>query len=1038
MPGGPPGEMNMREPAQVPCQGRRPYAWLPVLIVVMTAAALAIGLVALHYVETRLVAMTGESLALGAAEIADKLDRLLFERYGDTQMVARAFSVQTHDPVAMTRYLAWMQTSYPVYIWLGVTDARGVVVAATDQASVGQDLSRRGWFRAAREAATVQAGDVEPYEAAGGIDAVAFTAPIVGPKGKFLGVVTTRVGLTALEEVLTRTIRAVQAQRGFLGSVEYQFLTRQGVAFIDSDLQHKGNVNLKRLGLPSALLTESDRPGYVEEEHLRRHVPVVTGYARTQGHQEFKGLGWGVLLRMDRQDILAPIWAVLIKLGVAGVVVWGPMFVLLLWATGRVRREWAQAQQESARARTAEATLRESEERTRLIVETALDAVIVMDEDGRITDWNSQAEASFGWPRREAVGRLLSTTVIPPQYREAHERGLQRFLATGEGPVLNKRIEITAAHRDGREFPVELTITPAQHGGRYTFSAFVRDITARKQAETRQAAQLAISLVLAESETLAQAAPQLLQAVCGTVGWELGVIWRVDRAANALRCETVWHQPSVQAEEFVALCGAVTFPPGVGLPGRVWASGAPAWIPDVVQDPNFPRAPVAARSGLHGAFGFPVMSGGAVIGVLEFFSREIRQPDASLLQMMADIGIKIGQFVEHKQVEEQLRQSQKMEAIGQLAGGVAHDFNNLLTVIKGYSQLLLGRVGSDDPLRRDVQEILKAGDRAAGLIRQLLAFSRQQVLAPKVLDLNGVVAGIEGMLRRLIGEDIDLVTVAGRGLWPVKADPGQIEQVILNLSVNARDAMPKGGRLTIETANVELDGTAGRPAGVPPGAYVMLAVSDTGVGMDGVIRARIFEPFFTTKTKGKGTGLGLATVYGVVKQSGGFIVVSSEPGQGTTFRIYLPRVLEEKLAAEPRQASAAPSRGSETVLVVEDDAAIRELACKILRSQGYKVLEAREAGEALRLSQEHRDQIHLLLTDVVMPGASGLELAERIGSVRPSVRVLYMSGYTDEAILHHGLSQAAAPILRKPFAPDELARRVREVLDREWAGKACE
>jgi signal transduction histidine kinase len=279
--------------------------------------------------------------------------------------------------------------------------------------------------------------------------------------------------------------------------------------------------------------------------------------------------------------------------------------------------------------------------------------------------------------------------------------------------------------------------------------------------------------------------------VCDTTGWELGAIWRVDRAARVLRCETVWHDPTINVEEFVTLSRQRTFTLGVGLPGRVWKSSQPAWIPDVVKDTNFPRAPVAAKVGLHAAFGFPVLVGREVLGVLEFFSREIRQPDRDLLGMMADIGIKVGQFIGRRGLEEQLRQSQKMEAIGQLAGGIAHDFNNVLTVIGGHSRLLLERVGPNDPLRRELEEIRKAGDRAAALTRQMLAFSRRQVLEPKVLNLNEALANLEEMLRRLIGEDIEMVTVLSQGLGPVKADPGQIEQVIVNLAVNARDAMSR-------------------------------------------------------------------------------------------------------------------------------------------------------------------------------------------------------------------------------------------------------
>jgi two-component system cell cycle sensor histidine kinase/response regulator CckA len=383
-----------------------------------------------------------------------------------------------------------------------------------------------------------------------------------------------------------------------------------------------------------------------------------------------------------------------------------------------------------------------------------------------------------------------------------------------------------------------------------------------------------------------------------------------------------------------------------------------------------------------------------------------------------------------RQLEEQLRQSQKMEAIGQLAGGIAHDFNNLLTAILGNTQLLLHGLPAGHPQHEDVEEIQSAGLRAAELTRQLLAFSRRQVLAPKVLDLNAVVASMDKMLCRLIGEDIELVTRLAPDLGSVSADPGQLEQVLLNLAVNARDAMPRGGRLTIETANVALtEAYAERHHRLPPGAYVRLAVSDSGVGMDEATQAHLFEPFFTTKEVGKGTGLGLATVYGIVKQSGGYIWVYSEAGHGTAIKVYLPRVSG---APEPlRAAPAAPElrRGSETVLLVEDAAPVRVLARRSLESFGYAVLDAPDGPAALEIAARHAGGIDLLVTDVVMPGMSGRELAERLAPRRPQMKVLYTSGYTDDAMVRQGVLESGVAFLQKPFVPDTLARKVREVLD---------
>ncbi|MEX2156437.1 MAG: response regulator [Gemmatimonadales bacterium] len=385
---------------------------------------------------------------------------------------------------------------------------------------------------------------------------------------------------------------------------------------------------------------------------------------------------------------------------------------------------------------------------------------------------------------------------------------------------------------------------------------------------------------------------------------------------------------------------------------------------------------------------------------------------------------------EQRKLQEQFRLVQKMEAVGRLAGGIAHDFNNLLTVITSYSEILLEDLAPQDPRRGDLEEIRKAAASAAGLTRQLLAFSRQQVLEPRVLDVNAVLASVEKLLKRLLGEDIDLVAALTPQLGAVKADPGQLEQVIVNLAVNARDAMPDGGKLTIETANVDMDEAYVRDHPLAkPGEYVMLAVSDTGVGMDEQTQRRIFEPFFTTKEAGKGTGLGLATVYGIVKQSGGFIWVYSELGHGTTFKIYLPRVDEPVEAVTPPAAPKESLLSTETVLLVEDAAAVRAVTRQVLDRLGYTVLEAPNGKAALHLATKHHGPIHLLLTDVVMPELGGRQLAEQLTALRPELRVLYASGYTDDAVVRHGVLKPGIAYLQKPFTPEVLARKVREVLD---------
>jgi two-component system, cell cycle sensor histidine kinase and response regulator CckA len=434
------------------------------------------------------------------------------------------------------------------------------------------------------------------------------------------------------------------------------------------------------------------------------------------------------------------------------------------------------------------------------------------------------------------------------------------------------------------------------------------------------------------------------------------------------------------------------------------------------------------------------------------FERTYRRKDGSTLPVLVEdrvvrgkenqiIGIRsmVEDITERRRTEEtlrkseeQLRQWQRVEAIGRLAGGVAHDFNNLLMTIKGCSELLLGAFDRRDPRREEVEEILKAADRATSLTRQLLAFGRRQVLQPQVLDLNAVVMNMDRMLRRLIGEDVQLITSLDSDLWSVKVDPGMIEQVVMNLAVNSRDAMPNGGKLTIETTNVTHDEEyASHHVSVKPGYYVMLAFSDTGCGMDKETKSHLFEPFFTTKETGKGAGLGLSTVYGIIKQSGGNVWAYSEPGLGTTFKIYLPRVEKAAKVYKPRlkpKEAGAPG-GTETILLVEDEEPVRSMVSKVLQNKGYTVLEARHGNEAIEVSERYEGSINLMVTDVIMPQMSGRELAERLTLMRPEMHVLYMSGYPDNAIVQHGVLEPGTSFLQKPFTINALELKVREILD---------
>jgi len=430
---------------------------------------------------------------------------------------------------------------------------------------------------------------------------------------------------------------------------------------------------------------------------------------------------------------------------------------------------------------------------------------------------------------------------------------------------------------------------------------------------------------------------------------------------------------------------------------------------------------------LHGTYSFRIIDKNGSIKWIELnvvlFSWEARP---AALCFMTDI-------TERKTLEQQLIQAQKMEAIGTLTSGIAHDFNNILTSIIGNAHMVLMDINEDDPLREEIEEIKEAGERAAALTRQLLTFSRKQIIQPEVMDLNDILSHIEKMLRRLVREDIELGIIPEPALWKVLMDPTQMEQVIMNLVVNAGDAMPRGGKLTIEAANVYLDESYFRDhsAEAKTGPYAMLAVSDTGIGMDDETQSHIFEPFFTTKEREQGTGLGLSTVYGIVKQSDGFVWAYSESGIGTTFKVYLPRVGGDAESAGEDPIVPVESSGSETILVVEDDKRLLKLALRILKQYGYNVLVAENGKEALRVVEECKEPIHLVLTDMVMPGMSGTEVAEQVKLLKPEIKVIYMSGYADNAAVPHGILPEEVNFIQKPFTPEGLARKVREVLDIE-------
>jgi len=884
-----------------------------------------------------------------------------------------------------------------------------------------------------------------------------------------------------------------------------------------------------------------------------------------------------------------------------------------------------------------EAALGESESRKAAILDSVLDCIVTLDERGIVLEFNDAAVRTFGYTKAEAIGRSLGDLIIPQRFREMHRAALARYLATGEGTLIGKLMEIMAVRSDGSEIPVELTITAIRSGAAQIFTGVLRDITARKQADATRARLAAIVdssddaiCIMTLDDTILTwnagaerlygytaseiiGTPRVLLVPPGkrdelvpimdrAARGEAGVPFETQRirkdgsivdvslvispmtdpsgrvtsvstiarniterrqAEAAVRCERDRAQRYLDTAEVIILSldtsGRITLVNRYGCSLLGWSAdellGRPfidTCVPAAIRDDTKRRLggvlagpdssivenAIVTRSGeerliewrnhlLRDAEGRVVatlssgtditdrttaveavrqaeermrfalryanvgiwdmdytsgklrwtdameaqygLSPGTFNGTLEGFVERIHPDDrVSVLETIAKAmasgadftvanrsvwpdgkvrwlngagrillgeggapvrGVGISQDVtERRSLEEQYQQAQKMEAVGQLAAGVAHDFNNLLTVILGFCDLLLPDFDPADRRHADIAEIQKAGTRAARLTRQLLAFSRKEIIEPKLLDLNVIVADIRRLLERLIGEDVRVVLVSAGAVAPVLCDQGQVEQIIVNLAVNARDAMPSGGTLTIETATVELrDDVANNHGGMKAGRYVALTVTDTGTGMSPEVQARLFEPFFTTKGAGKGTGLGLATVHGIVTRCGGHLKVVSEVGRGTSFTAYfLPAEAAWPIAAAPAPA-VRPRAGVQTILVVEDEEGLRQLTRRLLVRQGYTVLVAANADEASLLFEEN-PSIDLLLTDVVMPGASGPELVTRLVERRPALKVIYMSGYTDDAIVHHGVLDPGIAFVHKPFTSESLGQKIREVL----------
>lgn len=662
------------------------------------------------------------------------------------------------------------------------------------------------------------------------------------------------------------------------------------------------------------------------------------------------------------------------------------------------------------------------------LLESAPDAMLVVDEQGTIVLANSQTEKLFGYTQEELIGHSVEK-LMPPRFRDAHIQHRHRFSSAPRLRPVGEGLDLYGLRRDGSEFPVEISLNPVAVEGGILVTSSLRDVSERKRAE----------------QELRRAYRELDHRVLERTA-------ELERVTSELRAQISIHERTLhelrQSEErFRLLVEGVNDyaifmlnPDGLVVSWNAGAERIYGFTAEEAMGSSLSR--FHPPEDVHAETPYYALEQAAAMGRFEEENWRMRKDGRRFRASSVTTALRDDEgnlrgysritrdVTEKRELEHLLRHAQKLEAIGRLAGGVAHEFNNSATAILGYSSMIVESAQANHQLRRYAEEIHKAGRRAASVTRQLLAFSRQQILQPTMLNLNEVVADIETMLRGLIGENIRVITTLDPYLGVVKANSGEMEQVVVNLALNARDAMPDGGVLHIETSNVEVDDVfAAEHPDMAPGPHIRLRVSDTGIGLDKQTAVHIFEPFFTTKPVGKGTGLGLSTVYGTIKRSGGSILVFSEPGRGSSFEIYLPRL--EQAAVKPAVLSPGQKAdgGSETVLIVEDDSSLRWLTGQILTQFGYTVLEAGDASQALALAQERASEIDLLLTDVVMPGFNGRQLARQVRQRYPHVEVLLMSGYAAEIATQQDGNGVALPFLEKPFTPEELGLKVREVLD---------
>jgi PAS domain S-box-containing protein len=950
----------------------------------LVGTALVLGFMSYHIASERSVVMDHwhTRLTTFAGDRVRLVSDWLGSRKADAEVLAGTPAVHAllagQGDRGVTSQLDRVAAAYG-YLGIAVVDSAGRVVAQTRGAGAPEQVAA-----AAQAALTARGFRVDMAGDPGGARHLIFAAPVSaedpGAREPLGAVVLTMAPERGLYPLLTEETVPTRTGEALLFRIE-----GNQPAYL-SPFRSPGagwQAASRSLGELAALVPDAvaGKDAFTETTDYRG-APVLAA-ARW-----IPGAGWGLVLKVDRDEALEDFRQARDLTGAAAIFLILAVGLLLigLWR----QRQRAQLLREQIRQERAIFNLKSYAEK---IVASVPSGLLVLAGDLRILSANRSFLESFSLSNAAVVGRRLDEVAkaegLLVRIREVLQTGLAQHDVLFDLHLANRR----------ESRPVRITITSI------------------RIAEEEEARLLLTIQDLSEEERLHAARRASEQRFRDLVQGLDAIVWEAEAAS--LRFTFV----SQRAEGLL------------GFPSDHWLR-EPDFFALRIHKDDRERAVVHCRAaiatGTDHEFEYRALAAdGRILWLRDIIHvlRDSAGRPRQLRGLTVDLTERKRSEVALRESEEQLRQAQKMEAVGQLAGGIAHDFNNLLMVIQGDSDLIRRKVPEDHPLRRNVDGIREASQQAAALTRQLLAFSRKQVLAPKVLDLNGIVAAMQAMLQRLVGETIHLVFVPKPELDYVKADPSQLEQVIMNLTVNARDAMPDGGRLTMETDHLELDAESAMLHGAAaPGRYVVLAVSDTGTGMDEATKARLFEPFFTTKDPGRGTGLGLSTVYGIVRQSGGHVWVYSELGRGTTLKVCLPAVAEEPDRIAPVEAPGK-TRGAETVLLVEDAPRVREVVREILEMSGYAVLEARHGQEAIDLSERHRGPIQLMVTDVVMPQMSGRELAQHFARTRPDMRVLFMSGYTDTAIVRHGVLETGTAFISKPFTPDALAAKVREVLD---------